>query len=109
MTTTDLLVVGSGLAGLGAATLAAREGLRVTLVETWRTVLILAFLEINLVVFLYTPQSETLSIATLLDLSQGLSNTAYPLAVMQVALVACALVISGAIRGWMRRSSRRWA
>jgi iron(III) transport system permease protein len=100
------------LAGMGSVDRAVRiiaPQLRVTLVETWRTVLILAFLEIDLVVFLYTPQSETLSIATLLDLSQGLSNTAYPLAVMQVALVACALVISGAIRGWMRRSSRRWA
>jgi iron(III) transport system permease protein len=67
-----------------------------TLVAMWRTFFILAILEIDIVLFLYQPQSVTLSVLTLFRLSEGISNTAYPLVVLQLLATAAVLLISAA-------------
>jgi iron(III) transport system permease protein len=76
------------------------------MVNVWRTYLVLALLEVDLLIFVYLPKTETLSIQTLLSLSQGLTTTAYPLAVMQLVLAGAALGISAVISGLLGRRYR---
>jgi iron(III) transport system permease protein len=76
-----------------------------TLVAMWRTFFILAILEIDIVLFLYQPQSVTLSVLTLFRLSEGISNTAYPLVVLQLAATAAVLAISAVVARFLRRGA----
>ena len=74
-----------------------------SLLAVWRTYFVLTVLEVDLLIFLYQPDTTTLSIATLLGMAEGVGNTVYPLAVLQVILVAVAIGGSAFVGAILKR------
>jgi iron(III) transport system permease protein len=68
-----------------------------TLISVWRTLFILALLEVDVVILIYQGNGMTLSVLTFVQLDQGFSTGVFPLAVAQIVLAGVVVVITGAV------------